>query len=544
MSKVIANRVLKSKAVFTGTGLSPFEGGVAIANDKIVACGDERHLAPFIGKDTEVCDFGDKLIMPGFIDSHTHFAQGSFMTDPDFAVNLIDCTSFDEAMDRVCEFAQTHPNNEWIVGCQIIQFQWDTPEMPTAAMIDERLADRPVFLQQVDMHTFSANTAAMNKIGITRDTPDPVGGKILKDDTGEPTGVFSNNAGALFIDVVYNPPLEVAKSSFTKTARRANALGVTSVGAVNPTFVSMENPYAVMADLNREGELPLRVFMYTDLFDLDSMTLDEVRAKYNFPGTTVEWNGLKQFIDGVCSDHTAWMLEPYTNAPDSIGEPAEDPEHVRKAILRACELGVPVRLHAIGDRSIRYILDCFEEAEQLYGKQGLRHSMEHNETVQPEDLPRYAKLGASPSIQPWHMLLDMADLAKDDAVGSERAALSWPIHSLLAAGANVHFGSDFPVVGIEPMEEIYGAVFRMLEDGSNAEGWFPQERISMAEALRAYTYGSAYAMGVEDRIGTLAPGKQADICVLDRNLFTCEPAEVLDAASVLTLVAGDVVFEA
>lgn len=416
--------------------------------------------------------------------------------------------------------------------------------MPSAKMIDAYISDRPVFLSQVDMHTFSANTCAIEKVGVTRDTPDPVGGKILKDENGDPTGVFSNNAGALFMDEVYNPPLERARESFAKTAQRAVSYGITSVGAVNPTFVSLEDPYRVFADMNRAGEFPLRVFMYTDLFEVETMTLDEIRAKYDFPDTTIEWNGFKQFIDGVCSDHTAWMLDDYSNAPGNAGEPAEDPERVRAAVLRACEWGVLTRIHAIGDRSVRYVLDCFEEAERLYGKQGLRHCMEHDETVQPEDLPRFAQLGISACMQPWHMLLDMGDLAKDDAVGPERAALSWPIRSLMASGANVSLGSDFPVVGIEPMEEVYGAVYRMLEDGSNPEGWFPEERITMAEALRAYTYGSAYAMGVEDRLGTLAVGKEADVCVLSRNLFECEPAEVLDTVSELTVSGGKIVYEA
>lgn len=545
MSQVVqAELVLKSDAVFTGDGLSPFKGGVAIADGKIVACGDDLHLAPFIGPDTDVREFGDRLIMPGIIDSHTHFAQGAMTTDPDFCVNLIDCTSFEQVMERMQAFAESHPDNEWLVGVQAIQFQWEVPEMPSAKMIDAYISDRPVFLSQVDMHTFSANTCAIEKVVVTRDTPDPVGGKILKDENGDPTGVFSNNAGALFMDEVYNPPLERARESFAKTAQRAVSYGITSVGAVNPTFVSLEDPYRVFADMNRAGEFPLRVFMYTDLFEVETMTLDEIRAKYDFPDTTIEWNGFKQFIDGVCSDHTAWMLDDYSNAPGNAGEPAEDPERVRAAVLRACEWGVLTRIHAIGDRSVRYVLDCFEEAERLYGKQGLRHCMEHDETVQPEDLPRFAQLGISACMQPWHMLLDMGDLAKDDAVGPERAALSWPIRSLMASGANVSLGSDFPVVGIEPMEEVYGAVYRMLEDGSNPEGWFPEERITMAEALRAYTYGSAYAMGVEDRLGTLAVGKEADVCVLSRNLFECEPAEVLDTVSELTVSGGKIVYEA
>lgn len=539
-----ADLVIKSDAVFTGDGSAPFRGGVAIKGDTILTCGDELHLEPFIGPDTEVREYGDKLVMPGIVDSHTHFAQGSLMSDPDFCVNLIDCTSLDQVMERVKAFADSHPDNEWILGVQAIQFQWDVPEMPDAATLDSYISDRPVFLQQVDLHTFSANTCAMEKVGLTRDTPDPVGGKILKDEDGEPTGVFSNAAGGLFIEHIYNPPLEVAKSAIEKTAHYANSLGITTVGAVHPTFVSLENPYAIFAEMSEEGRFPLRVFMYTDLFEQETMTLDEIRAKYDFPGTTVEWKGFKMLIDGVCSDHSAWMLEPYANAPESVGEPAEDPELVREYMLKAIEAGQAVRIHAIGDRAIRTVLDYFEEGEEKYGKQGLRHCIEHNETVQPEDIPRYAELGVSPAFQPWHMLLDMADLAKDDAVGPERAALSWPLHSLQASGANIHLGSDFPVVGIEPYEEIYGAVYRMLEDGSNPEGWFPAERLTMAEALRAYTYGSAYAMGVEDRLGTLAVGKQADVCVIDRNLFTCAPAEVLEMKSVLTVIGGEIVYEA
>jgi predicted amidohydrolase YtcJ len=541
---MLADYVIKSRNVFTGDGSMPFAGGVAIAGDKIITCGDELHLAPFVGPQTIVRDYGDKLVMPGLIDSHTHFAQGSMTSDEDFCVNLIDCTSFEQCMERVVSFADSHPDNEWILGTQVIQFQWDVPEMPMAAMIDEYLANRSVVLQQVDMHTVSANTLAMQKVGITRDTPDPLGGKILRDEDGEATGVFSNTGSESLLHAVYAPPLDRVRTSFSKTAHAANAYGITSVGAVHPTFVGLDDPYAIFADMSREGNLPLRMFVYTDLFELEDKTPEQIKTACSFPGTTIEWRGFKQFIDGVCSDHTAWMIEPYANAPETSGEPAEDPEQLRRNILRACELGYPVRVHAIGDQAVRFVLDCFDEADEKYGHKGLRHCMEHNETVQPEDLPRYARLGVSPAMQPWHMLLDMADLAKDAAVGPERAALSWPLKSLVDSGANVHLGSDFPVVGLDPMEEVYGAVYRMLEDGSNPEGWFPQERISMAQALKAYTYGSAYAMGVEDRVGTLAAGKLADVCVLDRNLFDCAPREVLETRAAMTMLGGKVVYEA
>ena len=539
-----ATYVIKSKNVFTGNADRPFAGGVAVSGDTIVAVGPDKYLAPYIGEHTEVRDFGDSLVMPGLIDSHTHFAQGAMTTNPDFCVNLIDCTSFEQCMERVVTFADAHPDNEWILGIQIIQFQWAVPEMPTAKMIDEYISDRPVFLQQVDLHTYSVNTCALEKLGITDEVEDPQGGKFLRDAEGHLTGVLSNNAAVGFTQAVYNPPMDKARELFTNVSHYATELGITSVGVVHPTFVSFENPYDVFADLSRDGSFPIRAFLYTDLFDLETMTNDEVKAKYDYPGSKIEWRGYKEFIDGVCSDHTAWMQEPYANREDGYaGEPAEDPQRVHDGILRAAEAGEAVRIHAIGDQAIHFVLDSFEDAEKKYGKQDLRHCIEHNETVEPEDLPRYAELGVAPSIQPMHMVLDMADLAKDAAVGPERAALSWPIRSLIESGACVHLGTDFPVVGIEPMDEVYGAVYRMLLDGSNPEGWFPEERITLAEALRAYTYGSAYAMGVEDRFGTLTPGKKADIVAFDRNLFDCEPADLLAARSQFTMIDGQVVYE-
>ena len=201
-----ATYVIKSKNVFTGNADRPFAGGVAVSGDTIVAVGPDKYLAPYIGEHTEVRDFGDSLVMPGLIDSHTHFAQGAMTTNPDFCVNLIDCTSFEQCMERVVTFADAHPDNEWILGIQIIQFQWAVPEMPTAKMIDEYISDRPVFLQQVDLHTYSVNTCALEKLGITDEVEDPQGGKFLRDADGHLTGVLSNNAAVGFTQAVYNPP--------------------------------------------------------------------------------------------------------------------------------------------------------------------------------------------------------------------------------------------------------------------------------------------------------------------------------------------------
>lgn len=540
-----AGYVLKSSAVFTGNTDAPFAGGVAVRGARIMAVGPDKYVDACIGSDTVVRDCGDKLIMPGLIDSHTHFALGALATSPDLCVNLADCTrSFDQCMREVVAWASDHPNNEWVLGVQVTQLNWEAPQMPTAAMIDAYLSDRPVVLQQAGLHTYSANTCAMSKAGVTRDTPDPYDGHILHDASGEPTGVFSSGAGAILTRLVHNPPLEKARQLFEKTARLASRLGLTSLGVVAPTFVGLDDPYGMLAELNRTGRLPLRMFLYTDLTELETKGLEQIRAENDHPGSLIRWKGFKQFGDGVCSDHTAWMLEPYSNDPSTCGAPATDPEIIRRNLLKACELGQSVRIHAIGDRAVRSILDCFEEAQEKFGRQGLRHCMEHNETIEPEDLPRYAELGVAPAMQPMHMAFDMAYLAKDDAVRPRRAALSWPIRSLLESGACVHLGTDFPVAGLEPMGGIHAAVYRRLPDGSNPQGWFAEERISLAQAPRAYTHGSAYAMGVDRDLGTLSAGKLADIVVLDRDLFACDPSELLEARSVLTMLDGRPVFEA
>ncbi len=542
---ISASLVLKSTAVFDGTGSEPFAGNVAIAADSIVAVGDDADVAPYIDENTEVRDFGDKLVMPGFNDSHAHMTYGAFLDNPDFCTHLWDCKSLDAALAQVKEFADAHPENEWVFAPHAIQFQWERPEMPTAKEIDAVIPDRPVVIQQVDFHTLSANTCAMEKAGITRDTPDPYGGTILRDADGEPTGVFSNSATFMFTLPIYSPSKEVGKAVYREFLQKCSKLGLTTIANLYPEGTGYDDKFAILAELEREGDLNMRLDLYTGLEDDTTVDeIEEIRQRYSQPGSLIQWRGLKQIVDGVCSDHTAYMLDPYTNAPDTCGQPAMDLDRLHKSVLMACEAGYAVRLHTIGDAAVRWALDTFEEAEKLYGKKGLRHCMEHDETIHPDDLPRYSQLGVSPAMQPMHMVLDLADKAKDDAVGPERATHSWPLRSLLDSGANVNLGTDFPIVEIDPLHEVYGAVTRQLFDGTPDEGWFPEERITLAEALKCYTANSAYAEGAENEKGTLAPGLYADVIVLDRNLFAVKPQELLEAQVELTLVGGKVVYEA
>ena len=539
-----ADLIIKSQTIFNGDGSQPFAGGVAIKGDTIIAVGPDWVIDRYCGEGPEVRDYGDRLVMPGFNDSHAHFTYGAFLEDPDFYIGIWDTDSFEECMAKVKTFADSHPDNEWVFAPHVLQFKWAKPEMPTAAEIDAYISDRPVVLQQLDFHTLSANTMALEKAGITRDTPNPIDGVIYHDENGEPTGVFSNGATFLFTKDIYSPSKEVGKAVYARTVERFNSLGITALANLFPEGTGYDDPFEILDEMDAAGELNLRFNIVTGLeYTYDAESIAAEKAKHDDPARNVRWRGLKAIIDGVCSDHTAWMLEPYSNDPTTCGLPAMDPEVLRQRMLAACEAGYPVRIHAIGDRGIRFVLDVHEEAQQLYGKKGLRHVIEHDETVQPEDINRYAELGVLPAMQPMHMIFDLADKAKDDAVGDLRASYSWPMKTLLDAGAVVSLGTDFPIVGPEPLPGIYGAVTRQLADGTPEEGWYADERLTLAEALKCYTYNSAYTEYAEDEYGLLKAGMKADLIVLDRNLFAVEPHEYLEAEVILTLFGGKVVWE-
>ncbi len=539
-----ADLVLKSSAIFTGDGSLPFAGAVAIADGRILAVGPEADVQPLVGPNTDVRDFGDRLIMPGFNDSHTHFTQGALVDDPDFCVNVGPTSTPEEALAIVREFADAHPDNEWVFATGVIQYEWPDPTMPTAAQIDAVIPDRPVVMVQVDLHTYSANTMAMQKVGVTAETPDPYGGEILRDADGNPTGIFSNTAGDIFTEPIYRPDWEDLKASYRKGFDKAKAMGITTMCVVYPEGVSFDDPFEVFREFEDADELPFRMPFYTGLFGDDQIEkIQALQAKYNVPGSKVTCNGFKILIDGVTSDQTAWLAYPYANDPTTCGQPAMDLEQVRTDLLAACEAGYPVRIHTIGDLAVHWALDAFDEAKRRFGDKGLRHVMEHLETVMPSDMERFAKIGVVGCVQPMHALLDLPFHAKDTAVGPERLPFCWPFRSLLDAGMTMALATDFPVVELDPLHEVYAAVTRQLFDGTPEEGWVPEQRITLAEALKAYTWGSAYAEGKEDELGTLEPGKLADVIVLSKDLFSVEPAEYLDTEVDLTVLDGKVIFE-
>ncbi|MDD3402043.1 MAG: amidohydrolase [Hespellia sp.] len=543
-----ASIIMKGNAIFDGTGKEPFQGSIVIRDNRIIAVLKDQSPEAYTGPDTKVLEYGNQLIMPGFNDGHTHITQGCFFEDEDFSVNVLSADSKEEAIQMAKDFAESHPENEWVYGYMVNNLIWADQTLPTCHDIDRVIADRPVVLQMADMHTVIANSCALRKGNITRDSQSPEDGIIEKDEKGELTGRLFDGAAFQLLDWIFSPERDVYLSVYRKFFEKIKRLGITSASLVAP-FAVHDDPIPYFEELEKEGKLTARIMIYPNISEYEKETFAALRAKYQDGRIRVQ--GLKQLLDGVTGVHTAYLLEPYTNQPDTCGACSVDLEEFRVQALEAIKDGVPLRVHTIGDRAVREMLDIFEEGEKLYGRQGLRHVQEHLETVDPADMNRFAELGITCCMQPWHMLFDLEggdkgnDLYgdKEAAVGKERAKHSWPMRELLDAGTVLSLGSDYPVVGIEPLNEIYGAITRQTFDGKPEGGWYPEQRITMAEALKAYTWGSAYCEGCEEDFGTLAEGKLADIIVLDKNLFEVEPKEILDTKVVLTMLDGNIIYE-
>lgn len=532
--------IIKGNAIFDGTGREPYSGAVIIEDHKIKAVMEGGDIGSYAGPDTKILEYNDKLIMPGFNDCHTHMSSGAFLEDEDFCFNVLSAKSKEEALQMTKTFADAHPENEWIVGYMMNNLAWEDQTLPTRYDLDQVISDRPVALQLADMHTIIANTCAIKKVGYTNDTPDPDDGVLEKDEKGVLNGRFFDGAGFAFTEAFYNADDEVYMNAYRKFFQKLSKLGITATSLLSP-FGVPRDPVQFYEKLEEEGSLTARVCLYPNLAEYDKERYDALYAKHH--DGKIRLRGLKQLIDGVTSVYTAYLLEPYTNNPETCGTTSIELDVFHEQMMKAIADGRAVRIHTIGDKAIRVVLDYFEEAKEKYGDQGLRHVQEHIENVHPDDLSRFAELGIACGMQPLHMLFDLEGDDKEKAIGHERCKHAWPMRELLDAGTVIGLSSDFPVVEIEPMHEVYGAVTRQTFSGKPEGGWFPEQRITMAEALKAYTWGSAYVEGCEDDYGTLAEGKLADLIVLDRNLFTADPSEIIDSEVELTVFDGQVVYQ-
>lgn len=536
---MMADIIVKGNTIFDGTQESPFAGFVAIKGDRIIKVAtSEVEIKSYLDEKTKVIECYDKLIMPGFHDSHTHLILAALYKTN---ANFINARSEQECVEILYESTKDSPEDEWGLGFSWYHVFWKDQALPTKESLDEFFPNKPVFLLNAEGHGAWVNSKALEIAGVDKSTPDPEGGYFARDESGDPTGFLYESAIGSVSKFAYEFSEEQEKELIREYLEDAKVRGITSVNDMKPYFHGNIGNAEILADMESKGELTCRVNVAMDLFgDLD----EAERLRENIKTDMVRVNLLKQFLDGVCTTHTALMVEEYSDMPGNYGIALCDLDLARKRVLEAHKRGFCIRLHSCGDKSAKLSLDFFEDAIEKYGKGNNRHGIEHLEIVKEEDILRFSKLGVIPSVQPEHLALTQTFTANPYPVvlGEERGNKTWPFKDLYDQAGLLAFGSDCPVVDNNPFLEIYRAITRLHNDKKPEGGWNPGQKLNLYQTLRSYTYGSAYGVCREDELGTLEKGKYADIIVIDRNLFEVDDESIFNAQVELTMVGGKVVF--
>ncbi|QXD15864.1 amidohydrolase [Rhodocaloribacter litoris] len=524
----VADTIYTRAQVWTGVPGAPPAEALAVKGDRLLAVGTAAEVEAFRGPRTRVVDLGGRFVMPGFIDNHVHFLGGGFQLA---GVDLRTAASPEAFRRRLADFARTVPPGRWITGGDWDHEAWGG-ELPRREWIDAVTPDNPVFVSRLDGHMALANTPALERAGITRDTPDPAGGTIVRDPaTGEPTGILKDAAMDLVFAVIPPPSEEELDEALERAMAHAVALGVTQVHDMG-TYGGWTD-LATYRRAHARGALKLRLYAFVPL--ADAARLAAYVDAHGRGDDWLRWGGLKGFVDGSLGSTTAWFYAPYDDAPETTGLLVTDSTALRARILQADAAGLHVAVHAIGDRANDWLLDVYAGAARTNGPRDRRFRIEHAQHLTRDALPRFARQGVIPSMQPYHAIDDGRWAEK--RIGPERIRTTYAFRSLLDAGAPLTFGSDWTVAPLNPLEGVYAAVTRRTLDGAHPEGWVPEEKVTVEEALQAYTAANAYAGFQEDRLGRLAPGYLADFIVLSENLFTLEP-EAIRAVRVLRTVVG------
>ena len=529
-----ADLVVVGAQVWSGRSDAVDATALAVRGERLVAVGGDTEVRALVGPATRVVDAGGRLVVPGFIDDHTHFVDGGFEL---LGADLRDAATPEEFTRRFAEFAAGVPAGRWITAVTWDHERWPGAPLPRREWIDDAAGDRPVFVSRLDGHMALANSRALQLAGVTRETPDPPGGSIVRDAvTGEPTGVLKDAAMARVWAVV--PPAseaELADALRTASAHAAR-LGVTTVHDI-----TLWEHWPVLRKLRQSGELQTRVYARTPLAAWERQR--DLVAREGAGDAWLRLGGFKAFVDGSLGSSTALFYEPYADAPETAGIFVDDwyPEGIlERRALAADAAGFQLSIHAIGERANAELLDVYARVAAANGPRDRRFRVEHAQHLRPAEVKRFAADGVFASMQPFHAADD--GRWADKRLGA-RARNSYVFRSLLDAGARVGFGSDWPVATLDPLAGIAAAVTRRTLDGAHPEGWYPEERVSLVAALRAYTAANAWAEFAEADKGTLEPGKLADFVVLSENLFQLPPERLEGARVDLTVVGGRVVFE-
>lgn len=531
-----ADLVIVHGRVWTVDHAHPQAEAVAIQGSRIVAVGTDAEIAKWAGPATKTIDARGKTVLPGFNDAHVHFSSGGGEIS---SVHLRDAATPQEFSRRIGEHAKKLPKGEWILGGTWDHELWGGTPLPSHDWIDAVTPDTPVLVTRYDGHMALANGKAIRLAGITRETMDPPGGTIVRDKDGNPTGLLKDAAMDLVWRVVPPPSDERLLRMIRAGMEEARRFGVTSIHDISST----EDVRAYQT-LSGRGELTLRIYCITPLPQWKAPATAGIRA--GFGNDWIHLGAMKGFSDGSLGSTTALFEQPFTDAPETSGLPNEMmlPEgNMLKMALGADKAGLQLAVHAVGDKANRIMLDVYTEVAKQNGpRDDRRWRIEHAQHLRPEDFARFASLGVIASVQPYHAIDDGRWAEK--RIGHERCKTTYAFRTLLDHGVRLAFGSDWTVAPLNPMLGLYAAVTRATLDGKNPNGWFPEQKVTLKEAIEAYTMSSAYAEFRENEKGSLTAGKLGDVVILDADLFSIAPEKIKEAAVRWTIVGGKVVYEA
>ena len=534
-----ADTIITNAKVYTVDVKQPWAEAVAVQGDRVLFVGSGKEARRHRGSGTKVIDAGGRLLLPGIEDSHVHFVSGS---ENLAKVDLAGTRNVGEVQARIRQFAQEHPQAAWIQGRGWMYAAFPG-NMPHKKYLDEVVPDRPAIMTCADGHTSWVNSRALALAGIDRRTPNPENGTIVREADGEPTGALLETADSLVDKILPKPTPEETLVSLREGLREAARFGVVRVHGMGGEFEALD----LLDRLRGEGNLTVRfsVTMWADSPGLsaeDWQAYDDARLKYN--DEWISLGGIKLMLDGVIDSQTGAMLDPYEGQRESKGKLFWEPEAYKKAVVEINSKGVQVSTHSIGDAAIRLSLEAYEQGAQVSGNPDLRNKIEHAEDIAADDIPRFGRLGVIGSFQPLHANPDPAWVgAWVKNVGPEREKRAWAWKTVLDGGGHLAFGSDWPVVTLNPWLGLQVAVTRQDLEGRPAGGWLPEQRLSVADAVHAYTMGGAFAMRREKEEGSIEIGKLADLILVSQNIFEVEPGKIAGTKSVLTMVGGRIVYE-
>lgn len=527
--------ILFNGVIWTVNPNQPRAEAIAVSGGKIFAVGSTKAIQKLKGSATKSIDLQGAFVLPGFIDSHTHFLNGGFSLSN---IQLYEVKSREDFVSRIKDKADSLGKGEWILYGDWDHQKFDPPQLPHKEWIDSVTQKNPVCINRHDGHMVLANTVVMKMAGITKDSLPPTGGEIIKDRvTGEPTGILKDAAMDLVFQHIPESSLDEKIKAAAAALEHAAQMGVTTIHDMN-----YEESALALEQLFKDKKLTARIHGYTPISQQKYFST----VKSNIPPNQfyLTLGGLKGFVDGSLGSATAFFFEPYTDNPLTSGLLAPDmfPDgEMERRILQADREGLQMAVHAIGDRANHLILDIFEKVIQKNGVRDRRWRIEHAQHLLPEDMERFVELGILASMQPYHAIDDGRWAEKK--IGEDRARFTYAFQSLLDNGAVLVFGSDWTVAPMNPLLGIYAAITRNTLDGKNPDGWHPEQKISLEDAIRGYTFNGAYAEFSEGKKGTLEEGKYADIVVLGDNLFEISPVDISQTQVLMTIVGGEIVYK-